>query len=83
MDQNKLKVLQDIGYTIPKTCGLCEHGRFAASQDFGVCAIQTYDHLKHSGPARSLSINIAGSCPKFKIDEDAKSRLGAWAEFVK
>jgi hypothetical protein len=82
VDKNKLQVLRDIKYTIAVQCGLCKHARFAATEDFGVCSIQTYEHQKHTGEPRLLSINRAGSCPKAEIDEDAKSALGPWSEFV-
>ena len=56
MDLNKLAELRRIGYKIPRTCGLCTHGVFVGKSDFGGCAIQTYQHLKHTGPPKQLSI---------------------------
>lgn len=84
MDQNKLKVLRDIEYVIPKQCGICIHGTFSAlSAQFGVCAIQQYDHLKHTGDARQLSVYRGGCCPKFTADEASIEKgLGHWGEFV-
>lgn len=85
MDENKLKVLRDIGYEIRPCCGLCVHGTFRGiKDDFGSCAARTYDHKKHTGDARQLSIHRAGLCnEKFELDEAKQGMLGAWAEFVK
>lgn len=84
MDKNKLKVLREIDYVIPKQCQLCEHGTFpSAGSPFGTCNIQTYEHLKHTGEPRQLSIYVGGSCSKWVPDEDAIfDGLGDWAEFV-
>lgn len=83
MDANKLEELRRIGYTIPRTCGLCVHGTFVGASDFGTCATRQYDHLKHTGPKRQLSIYRGGTCPdKFELDEVRASRLVAYIEFV-
>ena len=83
MDQNKLNELRTIGFRIPKTCGLCKHGVFVGASDWGTCAVRTYEHLKHSGPPRQLSVYRGGSCPdKFDVDPARVAQLGAWAEFV-
>lgn len=81
MDKNKLKVLREIGYKIPQSCSLCQHAEFQAG-GWGTCKVQQYDHLKHTGPARQLSIFAGGWCPKFDPDEELVGNLGSWAEFV-
>jgi len=81
MDKNKLTELRDIGYTIPKTCGLCVHGTFP-NDDWGTCAAHTYNHLKHSDTKRHLSIVKSGACSKFELDEAQAARLGAYREFL-
>ena len=81
MDANKLKVLRDLPYSIQKTCGLCVHGVFP-SNDWGTCQAHTYDHLKHTGEARQLSIFRYGSCPSFKLHEPLLTTIGAFKEFL-
>lgn len=84
MDLNKLTELRDIGYTIPKTCGLCKHGVFVGANDWGGCAIRTYDHLKHTDAKRQLSIYVGGSCPdKFEPKDQVPNILGAYLEFLR
>lgn len=81
MDSNKRLELQKIGYEIPGTCGICKHGTFP-KDSFGSCAIHTYQHLKHTGDRRQLSVYAHGRCDKFELDEN-KARLGLWQEFMK
>lgn len=85
MDQNKLKVLREIGYNVTPCCGLCVHGTFRAiKDDFGSCAAATYEHLKHTGDARQLSVLRYGKCAdRFELDQTKVAMLGQWAEFVK
>lgn len=83
MDANKLRVLREIDYCIPKQCGNCQHGEFSyPDSPFGGCMLQTYDHLKHTGPPKPLSIYKSGSCSKWEPDEEEIASLGPWAEFV-
>lgn len=83
MDQNKLKVLKDIEYKIQECCGLCAYGTFKPGTSFGTCSVQTYDHLKHTGPERNLSINRYGKCFTFKlVNEDVLAKeLGNWTQY--
>jgi hypothetical protein len=83
MDKNKLAELRRIDYRIPKTCGLCKHGVFVGINEWGGCAIQTYDHLKHSESKRQLSIFKGGSCTLFEEATQAANVLGAYYEFLK
>ena len=82
MDKNKLAELKRIGYRIPKTCGLCKHGVFVGVNNFGGCAIQTYEHLKHSEAKRQLSIFRGGSCSLFEESDQAPTILNAYHEFL-
>lgn len=82
MDENKRQQLLAIGYAIQGTCGICKHGQFQPNTAFGTCAIHAYQHLKHTGDKRQLSVYAHGRCPKFLLD-DSKARLGLWQEFVK
>ena len=70
MDENKLKKLKEIDYTIQPCCAFCRYGQFTPSGNFGTCARFKYDHLKHTGADRQLSINRYGSCPLHLTDED-------------
>ena len=84
MDANKRDELVRIGYSIPATCNFCEHGQFQSpGTDWGTCAVNVYTHLKHTGPARQLSIFRAGACPKFKADEGKLVVLGKFREFLR
>ena len=81
MDANKLKVLREMGYTIPVTCGLCAFSKIERG-DWGTCHKHTYKHLKHSGPPRQLSINRHGTCPDAKPSVVWTAELGKFIEFL-
>lgn len=81
MDQNKLKVLQEIEYKIPSVCSLCFHGDFPQN-DFGTCKINTYAHLKHTGDVRNLSIHKLGSCAMFTENSKEVAKLGTYGQFL-
>ena len=83
MDLNKVRELKDIGFKIVPTCGLCKHSAIGPMVSFGTCSIQTYQHLKHTGPARQLSIHRSGWCPEFTIAPRALPDLGAFMEFMR
>ena len=82
MDDNKLKVLQETGYKIQKVCGLCRHGIFNYSGNFGYCNMQEYSHLKHSAKERNLSISRYGNCTNFKYDQQYDVMLHGFKEFL-
>jgi len=93
MDQNKLKVLREVSYSIKPACGLCSFGQFRELEggDFGTCYKFSYQHQKHTGEKRQLSIFRYGSCPSFELDK-GNIILGpdmdigpetAWKEFLK
>ena len=82
MDKNKLAMLQDIGYIIPKTCGLCTYGSFRSNPQslWGGCTLMSYDHRKHTATSKPLSIYFGGSCLRFKRAVDRT--VGAYEEFI-
>lgn len=83
MDANKLQVLRDIPYEVRKVCGLCAHGIFPTpNNDWGTCGVQQYEHKKHTGPARQLSIVKYGSCPNFETDPIKVGQLALFQEFL-
>ena len=82
MDLNKLKVLRELNYAINKVCSLCKHSNFHPNTNWGSCNLHEYEHLKHTGPARNLSIHKAGSCSSFEANEDELALLGAFEEFL-
>lgn len=81
MDANKLKVLRDLDYKVQKTCGLCAHGVFP-NNDWGTCQKHEYQHEKHTGDARKLSIVRYGSCAEFEQYDQSGATLGAYQEFL-
>ena len=79
MDANKLERLKEVGYAVQPSCGLCHHGDFAPGQDFGVCNLWYYMHLKHSESKRKLSINRHGACRTgFVLDSMKEGQLVGW-----
>lgn len=92
MDADKLKELREVGYAIPRTCGMCRHGEFIPSvvlgcelpiySSWGTCGLHTYEHQKHTDAKRQLSIYRGGSCSEFRINDDVAAELGAFAEFI-
>lgn len=86
MDKKKLKVLRDIAYTFPMTCGLCSHGQFQAYHGnmplWGTCRVHTYKHDKHTGDERQLSVHLLGGCGDFQPTDNAAKSLEGFAEFL-
>lgn len=82
MDANKLKILQAIGYSIPKVCGWCTHFTAQPMLAFGTCGAQTYQHLKHSDSQRSLSVYRYGSCSSFVPDQREVTKQGLFHQFA-
>jgi len=83
MDKNKVLKLQQISYEIKPVCGLCQHFSGHDSQGFGSCGNTTYEHLKHTGPERPLSVHAFGSCHEFKKNPIGLGKLHGFAEFLK
>lgn len=82
MDMNKRQELLNIEYSIQGNCSNCEHGRFDHKAAFGVCSLHSYQHLKHTGDKRQLSVYAHGRCPKFELEDGKKAQLGLWQEFL-
>ena len=83
MDNNKLKKLTEINYVVPPSCGLCRFARFSITNLWGDCSRHTYQHLKHTGPARNMSVSRFGVCDKFEPDDRALAQLGKYGKFFK
>ena len=81
VDANKLVKLKEIGYTIQKCCVLCKHSTFRLD-DWGACALHQYNHLKHTGPPKPLSIHKLGWCPKGELDPTKTANLAKFLEFL-
>ena len=80
MDENKLKVLQELPYVIKRTCGTCKFCRPTHSPyGFTTCMKHSYSHLKHSQKLRELSVNVSGCCGDHKWKEDIN--LGSFSSF--
>ena len=82
MDQNKREKLIEIGYKIQRCCAFCVNSNIAPGKDWGTCNALIYSHLKHSDSERQLSISRFGWCTGFKLNHQAMSVLGKFAEFL-
>jgi hypothetical protein len=83
MDQNKVTKLRDVEYKIRPQCGLCRHGEFKTIKDeFGSCLLHSYEHLKHTGAPRRLSVYRGGSCESYTPEAAKIAQLGAYLEFL-
>jgi len=82
MDENKKRRLVELLYRIRPCCGLCKHGSFRPGQYFGMCGKNTYEHGKHTGPPRQLSISRYGVCLAPELDESRLQTLEGFGEFV-
>jgi len=60
------------------------HGTFHSGLMWGQCGLHQYDHGKHAGEQRGVSIVQIGTCPDFKEDPSKLSwlALGAHMEFL-
>jgi len=69
-DENKFDKLSEVGYTVRPCCGLCTHAQFGIFE-WGTCAKHTYQHKKHTGDPRQMSINVHGCCKDdFKVSPE-------------
>jgi hypothetical protein len=80
MDENKRQELKRIGFVVVKCCGRCSAGQFPHNE-WGTCRIHVYQHLKHTGEHRNLSIHKFGYCQDFH-NSSWPSELGAFEEFT-
>lgn len=81
MDNNKLDKLKEIAYEIKPSCGTCTFFKQYSDEDFGDCQKHTYQHQKHSGGQRHLSVVQYGSCHSYEPTELAW--LHGFQEFLK
>ena len=68
MDDNKLNKLRDIRYTMRQCCGTCKHRHFEFRAEWGTCNLFTYEHKKHTGEPRNLSIHMYGTCYEYEME---------------
>jgi len=78
MDANKLKVLQEIGYTIVPSCATCQHSDLSRD-GWGYCNAHEYEHLKHSEETSRLSVHQLGHCDSWIRDAYKVAALGLHA----
>jgi hypothetical protein len=84
MDKNKLAKLEQIGYSFNNCCAICAHGVFRPNTMFGACVLHNYDHLKHTGPTRDLSIHMLGGCLEgFSLGDNKLHILDQFAMLIK
>ena len=81
-DENKFKKLRDMGYTIKPTCQFCVHSNFGPGCSFGTCGLHKYEHKKHSGAPRGVSIHKSGTCGDVDPLDERVMMLGAYEEFL-
>jgi hypothetical protein len=82
MDANKLAVLGGVQYQIARTCGTCKHSTFP-NNNWGTCGLLTYQHLKHTGAPRQLSIYRYGCCVLHEMNVASQAELGLFEQFLK
>ena len=83
MDDNKRQELKSIGFTIPAACWLCKYSSFPSKgSPWGTCKLNQYEHKKHTGPKRELSIHSGGTCQKFQLNQSALPAIHGFAEFI-
>ena len=80
-DENKFEMLGEVCYTVRACCAICAHGTFIGLAQWGTCAKHTYEHKKHTGDKRQMSINILGVCKTFEADEAKLARLQSFRNF--
>ena len=80
-DENKFAKLQEAGYTVRPCCILCVHGTSIGPSHWGTCAKHTYEHKKHTGKPRQMSINRVGVCKTFDTDKGQLLKLQSFQSF--
>ncbi len=84
MDENKLKKLKEVGFVMNRCCGLCSFATFSPGVGvYGECSEHTYEHKKHTGPKRDVTVHKYGYCPCFEPNYELLDRLGPWKTFTK
>jgi hypothetical protein len=82
VDANKRSKLIEIDYKI-RACGTCVYARIEPKVDWGTCTFHRYEHEKHTGPSRELSINRHGLCRDYEVNSTESRFLGGFTEFAK
>ena len=86
MDENKLKKLHEVGYSIA-TCKMCAYANFPGPEaTWGSCKKNLYEHKKHSDSLREMSIHKYGHCNEYKFDNASIEFYkldDTWEELVK
>lgn len=81
-DENKFAMLDEVCYTIRACCDLCVHGTFIApGAMWGTCAKHTYEHKKHTGKPRQMSISRVGVCKTFEAEGARLLKLQSFQNF--
>ncbi len=79
MDKAKLKVLQELEFRIRPSCAFCVFSTFP-NNDWGTCATNKYEHEKHTGEPRDMSIHKSGLCYTYMADHIKLNTLEGFAE---
>jgi len=80
-DRTKLKVLEEHGVRIAKTCGTCKHSKISRGSFWGECALATYQHEKHEGK-RQMPAHLSFWCPSFQYGDQQLMDLGEYTQLV-
>jgi len=81
-DENKFDMLGEVCYTVRACCEICVHGTFfPVTSQWGTCAKHTYEHKKHTGKPRHMSINRIGVCKTFEADDAKLDLLQSFKNF--
>lgn len=80
-DKAKLKVLQDNGVRIAKTCGTCKHSKIPRGSFWGSCELAEYQHEKHDG-MRPMPAHLAFWCPKHSYGDKQLMELGEYTQII-
>lgn len=81
-DENKFAKLREIGYSIQPCCGRCAFADLDYCEVWGTCGKHKYQHLKHTGEKRKVSIHMFGWCKDFAVNPENPYLFGAHAEFL-
>jgi len=82
-DSNKFAKLHEIGYTVQVTCGLCIHGDFGESGNWGGCTLHKDDCIRRVCPVLGLTVLRMGNCSNGVFDQILVEKLGSYQELVK
>jgi hypothetical protein len=86
VDENKRAKLIDAAYRVLRTCGNCIHSDIlevvGMSAVWGTCRRWRYQHNKHTGEPRPLSVNAAGTCSFHVLRRNAPIKLGGFTPFL-